>query len=73
MAGGRELAQWHALKTAVSQTIADCGGTISHHHGVGRDHRPWMRAEKGIVGQGVLHAAKTCVDPDGMLNPSKLV
>lgn len=73
MESGREIAQWQALKTTVSQTIVDHGGTISHHHGVGRDHRPWMNAEKSSPGQGILQAAKTHVDPDGILNPGKLV
>lgn len=73
MESGREIAQWRALKTAISQTIVEHGGTISHHHGVGRDHRSWMNAEKGSVGQGVLRAAKTHFDPDGILNPGKLV
>ena len=67
------IAQWRALKTAVSDAIVEHGGTISHHHGVGRDHRPWMRREKGDVGLDVLRAAKAQVDPDGLLNPGKLL
>jgi alkyldihydroxyacetonephosphate synthase len=73
MAIGREVAQWRALKTAVSQAIVDHGGTISHHHGVGRDHRPWMTAEKGPVGRRLLRAAKSELDPACILNPTKLV
>jgi alkyldihydroxyacetonephosphate synthase len=73
MAIGREVAQWRALKTAVSQAIVDHGGTISHHHGVGRDHRPWMDVEKGSVGRRLLRAAKSAVDPACILNPTKLV
>jgi alkyldihydroxyacetonephosphate synthase len=69
----RPVAQWRALKTTVSQTIVEHGGTISHHHGVGRDHRPWMDAEKGALGLDVLRAAKARLDPDGVLNPSKLI
>jgi len=67
------IAQWRALKTAVSDAIVEHGGTISHHHGVGRDHRPWMHAEKGAVGIDILRAAKAQLDPEGHLNPGKLL
>ncbi|MBX3246047.1 MAG: FAD-binding oxidoreductase [Myxococcales bacterium] len=68
-----ELAQWRGLKTAASDAIADHGGTISHHHGVGQDHAPWLGREKGELALGMLAAAKKTLDPQGVLNPGKLL
>ncbi len=68
-----ELGQWVRIKRAASQAIAEHGGTISHHHGVGRDHAEWFRREKGPAGVGVLAAAKAELDPGGILNPGKLL
>ena len=70
---GNELDQWRRLKKAVSNAIVEHGGTISHHHGVGRDHRPWLPREKGTIGMETIRAAKNRLDPDGILNPGKLV
>ena len=70
---GAELDQWQRIKQAASDAIAEHGGTISHHHGVGSDHRPWLEAEKGPVGLRVLGAIKSAVDPKGIMNPGKLV
>jgi alkyldihydroxyacetonephosphate synthase len=67
------VGQWAAAKRAASDAISAGGGTISHHHGVGADHRPWMTAEIGDLGVAVLRAVKATVDPDGILNPGKLV
>jgi alkyldihydroxyacetonephosphate synthase len=67
------IAQWRRVKTAASDAIAEGGGTISHHHGVGRDHAPWMATEKGSMGMELLRAAKNRVDPAGVLNPGKLL
>ncbi len=64
-------AQWQRIKTAASDTIAVHGGTISHHHGVGTDHRPWLDREKGKLGMAALKAAKDVMDPAGILNPHK--
>lgn len=64
--------QWQSIKTAASDAIAKFGGTISHHHGIGTDHRPWLAAEKGDVGMRILRAIKADVDPSGILNPGKL-
>jgi len=61
------------LKRAVSETILAHGGTISHHHGVGLDHLPYMQAEKGTLGVAVLGDALRRFDPDGLMNPGKLV
>src|SRR5262249_21783095 len=68
-----DLGQWRAIKTAASDAIAKSGGTISHHHGVGEDHVPWLEAEKSAAGIGVLRAVKRELDPAGVLNPGKLL
>jgi alkyldihydroxyacetonephosphate synthase len=49
------------------------GATITHHHAVGVDHRPWMPAEVGDLGVEVLRAVKATLDPAGILNPGKLI
>jgi len=69
----REVAQWTAIKTAASDAIAAQGGTISHHHGVGTDHLPWIAGEKGALGIDVLRAVKMALDPKGVMNPGKLI
>ena len=71
--GGAELDQWHAAKTAAGDAIVANGGTITHHHAVGRDHLPWMRAELGNLGLDVLRAVKERLDPKGIMNPGKLL
>lgn len=67
------LDQWRAAKSAASEAIMAEGGTISHHHAVGRDHIPWMRAEVGDLGLELLRAAKERLDPAGIMNPGKLL
>jgi alkyldihydroxyacetonephosphate synthase len=67
------LAQWRHAKVAASDAIVAAGGTITHHHAVGRDHRPWLVAEIGGLGVDVLRAVKDTVDPEGILNPGVLV
>ncbi|MBS0472532.1 MAG: FAD-binding oxidoreductase [Proteobacteria bacterium] len=69
----REIDQWRTIKTAASDAIAAHGGTISHHHGVGEDHLPWIAGEKGALGIDVLRAVKMALDPKGVMNPGKLV
>ena len=66
-------AQWQAAKAAASEAIIERGGTITHHHAVGADHRPWMTAEIGELGVEVLRAVKQKLDPAGILNPGKLI
>jgi alkyldihydroxyacetonephosphate synthase len=68
-----ELAQWRTIKRAASDAIVKNGGTISHHHGIGEDHLPWMAAEKGSLGIDILRAVKMALDPKGILNPGKLI
>jgi alkyldihydroxyacetonephosphate synthase len=70
---GAELEQWRAVKTAACEAIVEAGGTITHHHGVGRDHRPYMRREVGELGVEALRAVKERLDPAGIMNPGKLV
>jgi len=67
------LEQWHAAKSAASDAIVGTGGTITHHHAVGRDHAPWLRAEVGDVGLDLIRAAKQRLDPVGIMNPGKLL
>ena len=67
------LAQWHTAKAAASDAIVSAGGSITHHHGVGRDHLPWYRQEIGELGIEILRAVKSSLDPAGILNPGILV
>jgi alkyldihydroxyacetonephosphate synthase len=67
------LERWHRLKTVASEVISAGGGTISHQHGVGRDHRPWLPAEKGTLGMASLDDLTRRFDPDGLMNPGVLV
>jgi alkyldihydroxyacetonephosphate synthase len=70
---GNPIEQWQAAKKAASDAIMPTGGTITHHHAVGADHRPWMRDEVGDLGVQVLRAVKATLDPAGILNPGKLI
>jgi alkyldihydroxyacetonephosphate synthase len=67
------LSRWKKLKKAASEAIVAHGGTISHQHGVGIDHLPWLKAEKGELGMRALAALSKLFDPDGIMNPGKLV
>jgi len=66
------LARWRKLKDAASKAIVEQRGTISHQHGVGTDHIPYLSAEKGELGMGALEAVMKYWDPSGMMNPGKL-
>lgn len=70
---GDPLAQWQRAKMAASQAMVCNGATITHHHAVGADHRPWMQAEIGDLGVEVLKAVKSTLDPTGIMNPGKLI
>jgi alkyldihydroxyacetonephosphate synthase len=70
---GEEPDQWWAVKRAVSDAIIDAGGTITHHHAVGRDHRPWYDRQRPDAFAAALRGAKAAVDPRGMLNPGVLI
>ena len=67
------LDRWRRLKTAASEAIVAGGGTISHQHGVGRDHRPYLAAEKGELGMAVAGDVVRRFDPDGIMNPGVLL
>lgn len=66
------MQRWRRLKTKVSEAIVEDGGTISHQHGVGADHVPYLPAEKGSLGMGAIRQAAEYFDPDGIMNPGKL-
>lgn len=70
---GNPIEQWRTAKAAACDAIMAAGGTITHHHAVGADHRPWMREEIGELGVQVLAAVKATLDPAGILNPGKLI
>ncbi|MDT5326423.1 MAG: alkyldihydroxyacetonephosphate synthase [Mycobacterium sp.] len=70
---GNPIEQWRKAKSAASDAMVRSGGTITHHHAVGADHRPWMRDEVGDLGVEVLRAVKRVLDPTGILNPGKLI
>lgn len=70
---GQEMEQWKALKTAASDAAVNNGGTITHHHGTGADHAPWLPQETGDLWLQMLRAAKAEVDPEGIMNPGKLM
>jgi alkyldihydroxyacetonephosphate synthase len=70
---GDELAQWDEVKAAASEAIIAAGGTITHHHAVGRDHRPWYDRQRPEPFAAALAAAKQAVDPAGILNPGVLI
>jgi alkyldihydroxyacetonephosphate synthase len=70
---GSELAQWDEIKAAVSDAILAAGGTITHHHAVGRDHRPWYDVQRPAPFAAAYRGAKNAVDPAGILNPGVLV
>jgi alkyldihydroxyacetonephosphate synthase len=68
---GRDRAA--AIKRAASETIVAEGATITHHHGVGTDHAPYLVAEKGDLGMAALAAVARTFDPDGIMNPGVLL
>ena len=70
---GSELEQWAEVKSAASEAILAAGGTITHHHAVGRDHRPWYDRQRPDPFAAALRAAKLALDPAGILNPGVLV
>ncbi|MEK6326965.1 MAG: FAD-binding oxidoreductase [Actinomycetota bacterium] len=70
---GGEVEQWDEVKAAVSEAVLGAGGTITHHHAVGRDHRPWYDRQRPDPFAEGLRAAKRAVDPAGILNPGVLL
>jgi len=70
---GSEIAMWAEVKHAASEAIIDAGGTITHHHAVGRMHRPQYDRQRPDLFADALRAAKQSLDPDGLLNPGVLI
>jgi alkyldihydroxyacetonephosphate synthase len=70
---GGEVEQWDEIKAAASEAVIESGGTITHHHAVGRDHRPWYDRQRPPPFAAALRAAKAELDPRAMLNPGVLV
>lgn len=68
----RMVEVWRQVKSAASRTIVAHGGTISHQHGVGVDHAPYLPAEKGELGMALIREAAAVCDPGGLLNPGVL-
>lgn len=78
MAGGwsdprTSIMRWREAKVVITDAIRSGGGAVSHHHGVGRDHRPWLPAQIGPIGMQVLRAVKGAVDPTNIMNPGALI
>ncbi len=70
---GEEIEQWQALKRAASEAIIAAGATITHHHGVGRDHARYLESELGSSGLQILAAVRDRLDPTEIMNPGKLL
>lgn len=70
---GAEIDQWRQIKVAASEALLSAGGTITHHHAVGRDHRPWYDRQRPEPFALALRAAKAALDPKGLLNPGVLL
>jgi alkyldihydroxyacetonephosphate synthase len=67
------IQQWLTAKRAATEALLAAGGTLTHHHAVGADHRPWLAEEVGTLGVDVLRAVKERLDPDGICNPGVLL
>ncbi len=67
------IGQWRSAKAAASDAMIAAGATITHHHAVGTDHKPWYAQEIGEVGVSILRAVKAELDPTGVLNPGVLI
>jgi alkyldihydroxyacetonephosphate synthase len=67
------LKRWEKIKQAASRAVVSAGGTISHQHGVGLDHRPYLASEKGSLGISTLQQLLLHLDPDRRMNPTKLL
>jgi alkyldihydroxyacetonephosphate synthase len=67
------IQQWLLAKRAATDALLAAGGTLTHHHAVGADHRPWLEREVGPLGVEVLRAVKQRLDPNGICNPGVLL
>ena len=64
--------RWSAAKSTITTELVDAGGALSHHHGIGRDHAPWLGEQIGPVGSAVIEGIRAAVDPDAVMNPAVL-
>ena len=71
--GEDEIERWRAVKQAAGDAIMAGGGTITHHHAIGRDHEPWLGEEIGATGISALRGLKRELDPRAIMNPGKLL
>jgi alkyldihydroxyacetonephosphate synthase len=67
------IPQWHTIKSAALDAVIGNGGTVTHHHAVGRDHRSWYDRQRPPLFAAALKAAKATLDPLGLLNPGVLI
>jgi alkyldihydroxyacetonephosphate synthase len=70
---GGEVGQWREIKEAAAEAVIEGGGTITHHHAVGRDHRPWYDRQRPAPFAAALRAAKAELDPAAIMNPGVLI
>ena len=70
---GKQVEIWDAIKASVSDALIEHGGTITHHHAVGRDHLPWYARERGALFETTLEGLKSTLDPNWVLNPGVLL
>lgn len=70
---GEQIAQWQVIKRAASDVLSSMGATITHHHAVGRMHRPWYDKERPALFAAALRATKRAMDPAGIMNPGALI
>ena len=71
--GDNPLEQYDIVKTAIQQAFIDNGGSISHHHGVGLEHSPWLEQDISTSGVGVMEGLFASADPTGTFNPGKII
>jgi alkyldihydroxyacetonephosphate synthase len=71
--GDDPLGEYDVVKKAIQQAFVDNGGTISHHHGVGREHSPWLEQDISVEGVSVMRALFDGADPAGNFNPGKVI
>jgi alkyldihydroxyacetonephosphate synthase len=69
---GREIDQWNQIKKTATETILDNGGVLSHHHGIGYDHKQWLERDQGALGIEVFKNIKSTLDPENLMNPGKV-
>lgn len=67
------VGQWKKVKRSACEAIVGAGGTITHHHGIGADHRRYLKHEDGRLGISMLRGARAKADPEGVMNPGKLL